>query len=241
MGRNLLVLLILMLSTATIRGAHITDKLLAGLYENPDGTEDPISLLTSGTPLEILARQGDYAQVRLGDDRTGWVEARFISEEKPAKARLLEAQAKNAELQRQLAEVWAQMRLFRSDKGAVPVGPAAVSAGPSPRLPQSEKPVPGSNGEPRRVADLERQLETARREAERQIDFERQRSAVLEAENRRLRERLAAPLAIEPASDRVGWRPWLVSLLAALLLLSFVAGIVFKNYRIYRRYGKHRL
>jgi SH3 domain protein len=243
MRRGLLILLLL-LPVAAVQGAHITDKLLAGLYEKPDSTNDPISLLPSGTPLEILSRQGGYARVRLGDDQTGWVEARFISKEKPAKARLLEAQAKNAELQRQLVEAQARLRLYKDDRGALSAGQAAVSAGPSPAPPQSQA-GPGNNGEPRRVADLERQLETARREAERQIGLEQKRSAVLEAENRRLREHqeeVAAMLADKSASGRSGdWRPWHVSLLAALLLLSFVAGIAFKNYRIYRRYGKHRL
>ncbi len=244
MGRWLLLLLML-LPVATVQGAHVTDKLLAGLYEEPDSTDDPISLLPSGTPLEILNRQGGYAQVRLGDDRTGWVEARFISKEKPAKARLLEAQAKNAELQRQLVEAQARLRLYKDGKGAVSAGQVTVSPGPSPAPPQSQAAGPGNNGEPRRVADLERHLETATREAERQIDFEQKRSAMLEAENRRLRERqeeVVAMLADKSASGRSGdWRPWHVSLLAALLLLSFVAGIAFKNYRIYRRYGKHRL
>ena len=95
------------------------------------------------------------------------------------------------------------------------------------------------------MADLERQLETVRQQAERQIELEQKRSVVLEAENRRMRERqeeVAAMLADKSAAGWGGdWRPWHVSLFAALLLLSFVAGIAFKNYRIYRRYGKHRL
>ena len=75
-------MLLILLPVAAVQGAQITDKLLAGLYEKPDGSKEPVSLLPSGTPLEILTQQGDYAQVRLGDDRTGWVEARFISKEK---------------------------------------------------------------------------------------------------------------------------------------------------------------
>jgi len=137
------------------------------------------------------------------------------------------------------------LRLYKDNKGAVSTGRVTASPEPLPPLLQSERPQPGNNSEPRRVGDLERQLETARREAEQQIDFEQKRSVVLEAENRRLRERqkeVAAMLADKSASGWGGdWRPWHVSLLAALLLLSFVAGIAFKNYRIYRRYGKHRL
>ena len=136
------------------------------------------------------------------------------------------------------------MKLFRDAKGAVSTGQAAAFTGPLTLAPQSEKPGPGNNGEPRRVADLERQFETARLEAAQRIEFEQKRAAALDAENRRLRERLeevAAMLASKPASDSVSeWRPWLLLLLAALLL-SFIAGIAFKNYRIYRRYGRHRL
>mgnify|MGYP001814833822 CR=1 FL=1 len=152
---------------------------------------------------------------------------------------------RTCQLQRQLVEAQARLRLYKDGKGAVSAGQVTVSPGPSPAPPQSQAAGPGNNGEPRRVADLERHLETATREAERQIDFEQKRSAMLEAENRRLREgqeEVVAMLADKSASGRSGdWRPWHVSLLAALLLLSFVAGIAFKNYRIYRRYGKHRL
>ena len=90
-----------------------------------------------------------------------------------------------------------------------------------------------------------KQLEMARLEAAQRIEFEQKRAAALDSENRRLRERLeevAATQAGKPASGPLAeWRPWHLSLLTALLLLSFIAGIAFKNYRIYRRYGRHRL
>jgi len=46
--RGLMMLLIL-LPVVAVQGAHITDKLLVGLYEKPDGAEEPFSLLPSGT------------------------------------------------------------------------------------------------------------------------------------------------------------------------------------------------
>ena len=86
------------------------------------------------------------------------------------------------------------MRLYEDNKGAVSAGRVAASAEPLPPLLQSERSQPGNNSEPRRVADLERQLETVRREAERQIEFEQTRSVMLEAENRRMLEALGRVL-----------------------------------------------
>lgn len=102
-GRLVLVL-VAGLSGLDAAASHITDRLLAGLYAEPALTEQPLQLLPSGTPLEILERQAGFQKVRLGDGTEGWVEARYVSEEKPAKAMLLEAQARLAQLQAELAD-----------------------------------------------------------------------------------------------------------------------------------------
>jgi SH3 domain protein len=82
--------------------AYITDKLLAGMYSKADGSGNPIQLLTSGTPIELLEEVNGYVKVKLVDGKEGWVEKSFVSNEKPANARLLALQSKHRQLQEQL-------------------------------------------------------------------------------------------------------------------------------------------
>jgi hypothetical protein len=115
------LVLILACSAAAVAAdaAHITDKLLAGLYAEPQLAEQPVQLLPSGTPVEVLASREGFRRVRLGDGTEGWVEARYLSEEKPARAMLLEAQARLARLEAELAGAG-------TGAGPEPAAPAAA-------------------------------------------------------------------------------------------------------------------
>ena len=95
-------LFLLLFLPVTVNAAHITDKLLAGMYVKPNNTQQPIELLPSGTPIELIGEARGFVKVQLVDGKTGWVEKRFISEQKPAKVRLLSLQSKYRQLQEKL-------------------------------------------------------------------------------------------------------------------------------------------
>ena len=98
------IFLVLLLTMTSVQAAHITDKLLVGLYAQPKSGIQPSKVLPSGTPLEVLERKDAYSKVRLGDGKEGWVKSVYISNEKPARAMLLELQAKTSTLQNKLRE-----------------------------------------------------------------------------------------------------------------------------------------
>jgi SH3 domain protein len=75
---------------------YVTDSLRLGLHEAADTSDRPFENLISGTPLEILERNTNYARVRVPDGREGWVKATFVVTEKPAAARVLELEAEIA-------------------------------------------------------------------------------------------------------------------------------------------------
>lgn len=102
MTRKTVLSLILLFAASSLHAAHITDKLLVGFYEQPNDSNRPQRILTSGTAVEVLKREDTFSQVRLGDGSTGWVKSTYITEEKPAKAQLLELQAKTGALQQEL-------------------------------------------------------------------------------------------------------------------------------------------
>jgi len=231
MGKRLIPILLLTLA-AGAQGAHITDELLAGLYEAPDGSGEPAGLLISGTPVEVLSRRGGFTQVRLGDDRTGWVESRYVTQDKPAKVKLLELQAKAGELQRKLDLAQRRLKDLETEEDAADPDLTTVE-------PSTAPPPPTDGDTAVRLAGLEQRLAALQ-----------QRSVELEAENSRLRQRIheaaalltgsqAQPVAARPAGYRL--QAWHISMFAFGLLVSFVGGIVFKNYRISRQYGSYRI
>jgi SH3 domain protein len=101
----------------SVQAAHITDKLLVGLYAEPKSGLQPSKVLPSGTPLEVLERKDAFSKVKLGDGREGWVKSVYISNEKPARAMLLELQAKNSSLQNKLRD--AENRLKSNQPASV--------------------------------------------------------------------------------------------------------------------------
>lgn len=96
--------LLLLLIATPLSAAYVTDKLLAGFYEEPDLDSTPIQVLPSGTPLELLNDEDEFTRVRLSDRSEGWMETRFISTEKPAQVMLLELQASTSELRHKLQQ-----------------------------------------------------------------------------------------------------------------------------------------
>lgn len=111
-----LLLLLLMLWPLMAYSAHITDKLLAGMYSSPDSAQQPIQLLPSSTPLELISEKNGFVQVQLVDGKTGWVEKRFLSEEKPAKVRLLVLQSKYRQLQEKFDGAEQQLNALTNPK-----------------------------------------------------------------------------------------------------------------------------
>ena len=79
--------------------AYVTDSLRLGIHEAADTSDQPFVNILSGTAVEVLERNGNYARVRLDDGREGWARATFLVATKPAAARIAELESKVAELE----------------------------------------------------------------------------------------------------------------------------------------------
>lgn len=90
--------------------AYVTDQLRLGLYEASGDGGQRLRLLRSGDALEVLERQGPYAQVRTEDGVVGWVKAGFIVTEKPAVLQVREFEVEKAALERQIERLEEQLK-----------------------------------------------------------------------------------------------------------------------------------
>lgn len=86
-------------AAASAETAYVTDSLRLGIHEAPDTSDRAFENLVSGTAVEVLERNANYARVRLGDGREGWVRATFLVTTKPAAARIAELEGKVTELE----------------------------------------------------------------------------------------------------------------------------------------------
>jgi SH3 domain protein len=73
--------------------AYVTDMLRLGIHNASDTSDRPFDNLVSGTPLEVLERQPNYARVRTPSGQEGWVKSAYLVDEQPAQARLADAEA----------------------------------------------------------------------------------------------------------------------------------------------------
>lgn len=238
--RLLSILALLGALGAPAQAAFVTDKLLAGLYPEAKVEGDPLKVLPSGTPVEVLQQQEGFVKVRLGDRTEGWIESGYLTDEKPARVMLLEQQARANTLQQALRQAEDELKAAQE------------------QLAEKESPVADDPalGELREQnANLQKQVETLQRVLE-QKPAENSDSAL-----RQERDRLAAQLeavrsALGVASQSGGISEpvkeaesaatpplgaWYLPLLGAMLVVGFIAGIAFKNYRIAKRYGGFRI
>ena len=97
--RPICVVAFLICSTAArAETAYVTDILRLGLHRADDTSDRAFLNLVSGTPLEVLERNGSYAHVRIPDGQAGWVNANYLVNEKPAQLRVAELEAELAGL-----------------------------------------------------------------------------------------------------------------------------------------------
>ncbi|MGF1613196.1 MAG: TIGR04211 family SH3 domain-containing protein [Gammaproteobacteria bacterium] len=90
--------LLLVAANATAQTVYVTDMLQLGLYPEPGDRGRRLQTLPSGTPLELLQRQRDYARVRTPEGTEGWAKMVFLVTEKPARARLGELETQSRTL-----------------------------------------------------------------------------------------------------------------------------------------------
>lgn len=77
-------------SAALAQTHYVTDRVLVGLYEGKSKDSPLIKVMPTGTPLEILNREDEFVEVRGPDGLTGWVEASYVVDRKPAQLVVLE-------------------------------------------------------------------------------------------------------------------------------------------------------
>ncbi len=82
--------------------AYIVDQLLVGLHQEKNIDSPIIKVLSTGTEVDIISREGDFAEIReIAEGKIGWVDASYLMLDQPAKVLLAGLQEKIKTLESQ--------------------------------------------------------------------------------------------------------------------------------------------
>ena len=147
MKATAILLLSLVAVAARAETAYVSDDLILGVYSEKNQQGTRLTTLHSGARVDVLAREGEFAQVSLGNDKVGWVKASFLTAHEPSAVRVKALEAELARIRSStpaMAEAAArseletlkqQLAARQKEVEALQSAAAApTAAAPSPRL-----------------------------------------------------------------------------------------------------------
>lgn len=99
-----LCVLTLFVSTGQAETNYVTDELRVGLHRDMTTDSPIVTIVPSGTALDVLTRQGELVKVREPEGKEGWVHQRYLLDTPPDNTRMLELQKRNTALEKQMQE-----------------------------------------------------------------------------------------------------------------------------------------
>lgn len=225
------------MTSALAQTLYVDDRLQVGLHTQPNVSSNISQLLSSGSELQLIERNGTLTKVRTADGAEGWVDGNYLSKTPPARTRIMEMENELAGAQAALADLQAKFVVLEQ----------------SPQQEQSEQSVP-------LTSEALREMQLLAEENQRL----KQQVAEFEAVSRMAQERTFDQLASNeanatalPASMMTSkvddgdtgndviklsrLKQWHLILLASVLLLAFSIGGWLVDWGIRRRHGGFRI
>ena len=235
-------------ATAAGDMAWVSDRLQAGLHEERSGTSTVLALLPSGAEVEVLERDGAFVFVRSASGSEGWMDAQYLSEQKPAALLLADAEAASAEAAAALETAngrIAELEVELADAKQAVADTAAETAVPPVQSASFEAPVNSETlRELQTLAEENRGLKQrlAESEAAAAMALERLQAAAEEPHA----DTLAPPPVLAAGYDHYllalrDWSYWQWLILGSTMLLFFALGVWSVDTGVRRRHGGFRL
>lgn len=105
MRQALFLLALLFLAPAMAETVYISDVLRVGVRAEPNSSDVPVTVVTSGAELQVLERQAGHLRVRTANGIEGWISEVYATGELPARLRLERVEKERERLQAELARL----------------------------------------------------------------------------------------------------------------------------------------
>ena len=256
----LLLLAILVPSGATAEVVYVAESLRAGIHQSESFQSTILTLVPSGTALEVLERTRKQTRVKTSDGVVGWVDARYLTTALPSSRRIedLEAellqtatelatareQAADLEFQLAQAEARAETQQVLNEQAEIekvetePVAEPDTSDANASLNSETLRELQHVAEENQRLRQLLAELEAVDAMAAERAEAEE--SAPHEEPVSHDETGDASSLAVQ-YTRIIKWKAWQIILLASGLLLAFAAGAYLVDWEVRRRHGGFRV
>jgi SH3 domain protein len=225
MNRAACFVLLAWLGTGQVFGAdtvYVSDHLLLGVHEAKTASSAILKLVPTGTALEVLARENSLLHVKTPDGTRGWVDARYVVADKPARLQLAELEAEHRKTLEEVEALKTKVEELRE---------ATASA--------EREPAPEADAAP--TTELER-LRRENRELKETIDSAEAQIAhlaELQASSSESETSGLLPAELDPATW--GLKPWMGWPAGALFIAGLALGLYLMDRTQRRRHGGFRV
>lgn len=248
-----------------VNAAFITDKIVAEVRTERFDQGAVLKELSSGASVEVLMSDGKYTRVRTTDNITGWVNSRFLTNEKPN-------QLEHLELLSKIKATEEKLRVAEEKLVSTSAAGSSISTEEIETLKKQAKDAQWMKAEmqkARRRAEkaeekLKTELKKQAKKSEQNNDTQQQLDD-LRTQNHELETRLAAALLVNeqhsessgpeltpvafvatPATEKTDNNgiinmQWFLGGLLTTLIIGFIAGFTWLDKRIRRKHGGFRI
>jgi SH3 domain protein len=99
---------------ALAQKGYIRDMVIINLRMAPFSNAQSVKLLRTGDSMNILEEREDFMRIRTPEGAEGWVSSQYITEEPPARIKLVALKNQNSNLKRNVAELEAKLKNDRT-------------------------------------------------------------------------------------------------------------------------------
>ena len=89
---------------------YVAERMHIGLHDEPGSAGTVVKTVDTGTPLEVIERFESFVHVREPQGAEGWIEARYLTPDPPARLQFTKLQEELAKTRAQTAEAQAQLK-----------------------------------------------------------------------------------------------------------------------------------
>lgn len=251
-----------------VNAAFITDKIVAEVRTERFDQGAILKKLSSGASVEVLMSDGKYTRVRTTDNITGWVNSRFLTNEKPN-------QLEHLELLSKIKATEEKLRTAEEKLASAPTTGPGINSEEIETLKKQAKDAQWMKAEMQKARNRAEKAEKAEKKLKAELKKQskkgeqsndtKQQLEDLRTQNHELETRLAAALLVNeqqsesasteltpvafvttPATEKTddGWTitmQWFLGSLFTALIIGFIAGLTWLDKRIRRKHGGFRI